>query len=253
MSTRKRSLLEYSVPEPAGQGQPQSAPPLGLLGTAENVSMGLGRGVTNQLAGLLGMVQNPGAVVNSLYGLARTPPNQLAQMAVTGVKDTARNALASPMGFGEFIGNNVSPGRFLHGAPSARIPMAVAPKPNRIIYRGTTGSADRIKDGVAPGALFAAADEGTARLYAGARGNVERIEVLPDAKVLVEGSAEYARITGRKRGKLIDTMRKGENLKSAANDVADKAKSAGYDAVEFNSMKDLGIAIFNESKFIRQP
>lgn len=120
MATRKRGLLEYSIPEPAGMGQPQSAPPLGLLGTAENVSMGLGRGVTNQLAGLLGMVQNPGAVVNSLYGLARTPPNQLAQMAVTGVKDTARNALAGPLGFGEFIGNNMSPRSLLPGVKVAR-------------------------------------------------------------------------------------------------------------------------------------
>lgn len=250
MPQRRTPLSDY-IPQPADPTLPQSQPALGPLGYAENVSAGIGKGVRNQLAGLLRMAQNPKETLGAIYGMATTP-SQWPAMAKDAAVGMYQGATSGPLGFGEFVGNNFSPSRFLHGAPAARIPMAVAPKPSRIIYRGTSGSADRIKDGVAPGALFAAADEGTARLYAGARGNVERIEVRPDAKVLVEGSAEYARITGRKRGKLIDTMRKGENLKSAANDVADKAKSAGYDAVEFNSMKDLGIAIFNESKFIRQ-
>lgn len=121
----------------------------------------------------------------------------------------------------------------------------------RVIYRGTNNSGERIVGGIAEGALFAAADEDVARSYAGTDGSVERIAVMPDARVLVEGSAEFAKVTGRRRGKLINTMRKGENLKTAADDVAAKARVAGYDAVEFTSMRDLGIAIFNEAKFIR--
>lgn len=131
-----------------------------------------------------------------------------------------------------------------------RVPV-MGQEPLRVVYRGTNDSSERIKGGISEGALFAAADEDVARNYAGSDGRVERIAVKPDAKILVEGSAEYAQVTGRRRGRLINTMRKGENLKSAADDVAAKARAAGYDAVEFTSFKDLGIAIFNEDKFIR--
>lgn len=121
----------------------------------------------------------------------------------------------------------------------------------RVIYRGTNDSGERISGGIAEGTLFAAADEATAKNYAGTGGKIERIGVKQDAKVLVEGTKEFAQVTGRRRGKLIDTMRKGENLKTAADDAAAKARAAGYDALEFTSLKDLGIAIFNEDKFVR--
>lgn len=121
----------------------------------------------------------------------------------------------------------------------------------RVIYRGTNDSGERISGGIAEGTLFAAADEATAKNYAGTGGKIERIGVKQDAKVLVEGSKEFAQVTGRRRGKLIDTLRKGENLKTAADDAAAKARAAGYDALEFTSLKDLGIAIFNEDKFVR--
>lgn len=121
----------------------------------------------------------------------------------------------------------------------------------RVIYRGTNDSGERIKGGISEGALFAAADEATAKSYAGTDGTVEQIGVKPDAKILIEGSTEYAKVTGRRKGKLINTMRKGENLLTAANEVAEQARAAGYDAIEFTSMKDMGIAIFNEDKFVR--
>lgn len=121
----------------------------------------------------------------------------------------------------------------------------------RVIYRGTNASGEKIKGGIAEGTLFAAADEAVAQSYAGTGGRVERIAVKPDAKILVEGSAEYAKVTGRRKGKLINTMRKGENLLTASNAVAEQARAAGYDAIEFTSMKDLGIAIFNEAMFVR--
>ena len=118
----------------------------------------------------------------------------------------------------------------------------------RVLYRGTTGSTEKIVGGIGEGHLFAAADEATAKLYGS---NVEQIGVRSGARILVEGTAEFAKVTGRRRGKLLDTMRAGENLKTAADDAVRLAKAAGYDAVEFTSFKDLGIAIFNESAVVR--
>jgi hypothetical protein len=116
------------------------------------------------------------------------------------------------------------------------------------IYRGTTGSTERIKGGIGEGLPFAARTEDVAKLYGQ---NIERIGVQPDANILVEGSKEFQKVTGRRLGKLINNMRQGENLKSAADDVIAKAMEAGYDAVDFNSMRDMGIAILNPSKFNR--
>ena len=118
----------------------------------------------------------------------------------------------------------------------------------RVVYRGTTGSDERIQGGIAEGTLFASPDENVARLYGE---NIEQIGVKPEAKVLVEGSKEFAAVTGRKRGPLLRTMRQGENLKTAADDAVNKAREAGYDVVEFNSTSDLGVSIINPNAVIR--
>lgn len=117
-----------------------------------------------------------------------------------------------------------------------------------ILYRGTTGSTERIKGGIGEGLLFAAKDEPTAKLYGQI---IEKIGVHPDANILIEGNKEFSKVTKRRQGKIINNMRKGENLKSASDDVIEKAKLAGYDAVDFNSMKDIGVAILNPEKFVR--
>lgn len=114
----------------------------------------------------------------------------------------------------------------------------------RTVYRGTTGGTERITGGISDGDLFVTPFEDVARLYGD---KIDKFDLSPDAKVLVEGTPEFAKLTGRRKGPLLRTMRQGENLRDAANDAAAKARAAGYDAIEFNSMKDLGIAVFNQS------
>jgi hypothetical protein len=121
----------------------------------------------------------------------------------------------------------------------------------KVYYRGTTGSDEKIKNGIGEGHLWITPHHDVARSYAGTDGNIEKIGLHPDAKILIEGTKEFSDLTKRKRGKLINTMRKGENIKTAADDALNKAREAGYHGIEFNSMKDLGTAIFDTDKVIR--
>ena len=130
-------------------------------------------------------------------------------------------------------------------------PLKKQEKEHKIYYRGTTGSDEKIKGGIGEGHLWITPHRDVAQSYAGTGGNVETIGVHPEAKILVEGTKEFATLTKRKIGKLINTMRKGENLKTAAEDALKKAKEAGYHGIEFNSMKDLGTAIFSHSHVVR--
>jgi hypothetical protein len=118
----------------------------------------------------------------------------------------------------------------------------------RTLYRGSNGSGLRIEGGIAPSCLFAASSEAVARLYGD---EIERIGVTSSARILVEGTAEFARVVKRRRGPLLRVLRHGETLKSAADAAVASATAAGYDAVEFTSMADMGIAIINESEFAR--
>jgi len=124
-------------------------------------------------------------------------------------------------------------------------------KEHKIYYRGTTGSNEKIKGGIGEGHLWITPHRDVAESYAGTGGNVETIGVHPEAKILVEGTREFANLTKRKMGKLLNTMRKGENIKTAAEDAVNKAREAGYHGVEFNSMKDLGTAIFHHDQVKR--
>lgn len=102
--------------------------------------------------------------------------------------------------------------------------------------------------GIAPECLFVASSIDVAVLY----GNeIEQIAVHPDARILLEGTVEFARVVKRRRGELIRRLRPGETLSSAATAAVQSARAAGYDAVEFTSMKDMGIAIINPAAFVR--
>ena len=112
----------------------------------------------------------------------------------------------------------------------------------RVVYRGDTDSDQRISGGISEGNLFVTPYEDIARLYGD---KISQFNIPSTARVLVEGTPEFAKITGRRRGPLLRTMRQGENLVQASTDAVNAAKAAGYDAVEFNSMRDLGISIIN--------
>lgn len=126
--------------------------------------------------------------------------------------------------------------------------MTATPQIVRTLYRGSNGSGLRIEGGIAPSCLFAAASEATARLYGD---DIERIGVTSSARILTEGTAEFAKVVKRRRGPLLRVLRHGETLKSAADAAVASATAAGYDAVEFTSMVDMGIAIMNEAAFVR--
>lgn len=112
------------------------------------------------------------------------------------------------------------------------------------LYRGTNDSGERITGGIGEGYLFGSPYEDVARLYGD---NISQFELMDNARVLREGTPEFAQLTGRKRGELLRTMRPGESLKTAADDAIAKARDAGYDAVEFTSMRDMGVAVLNPS------
>ena len=112
----------------------------------------------------------------------------------------------------------------------------------RVVYRGDTDSDQRISGGISEGNLFVTPYEDIARLYGD---KISQFNIPSTARVLVEGTPEFAKVTGRRRGPLLRTMRQGENLVQASTDAVNAAKAAGYDAVEFNSMRDLGISIIN--------
>lgn len=105
-----------------------------------------------------------------------------------------------------------------------------------------------MEGGIAPECLFAAGDIDTARLYGD---NIETIGVRPEAKILLEGTAEFSKVVKRRRGELLRVLRHGESLSTAATAAVRSAREAGYDAVEFTSMKDMGVAIMNEAAFVR--
>lgn len=116
------------------------------------------------------------------------------------------------------------------------------------LFRGVNSSGLNILNGIAKGRLFVTPYEDVARAYAGSDGWLLRFALDPEAKVLREGTREFAALTKRRPGKLMNTMRAGENLKSAADDAVQRAVDAGYHAVEFNSLRDLGTVILDTSK-----
>ena len=117
----------------------------------------------------------------------------------------------------------------------------------RVLYRGTNGSKEKIKGGIAEGTPFAARERMYAELYGD---NIEQIGVRKGAKILKEGTGEFKKVTGRRHGMLIRGMRPGENMATAGTDAVARAKAAGYDGVEFHSGED-GIALINPAMFHR--
>lgn len=111
------------------------------------------------------------------------------------------------------------------------------------LYRGTNNSGEKISGGIGEGYLFASPHEDVARLYGD---TISEIELVDGARILREGTKDFSEVTGRRRGELIRTMRPGENIKTAADDAIKSAQAAGYDAVEFTSMRDMGTAILNK-------
>lgn len=117
------------------------------------------------------------------------------------------------------------------------------------LYRGTNDSGERITGGIGEGLFFGTPHEDVARLYGD---QISQFELPSHAKVLTEGSGEFSQLTGRKKGPLLRNLRAGENLRDAANEAIARAKEAGYDAVHFNSMRDMGVAVLNPDILVKK-
>ncbi len=102
MPQRRTPLSDY-IPQPADPTLPQSQPALGPKRYAENVSIGIGQGVRNQLAGLLRMAQNPKETLGAIYGMATTP-SQWPAMAKDAAVGMYQGAASGPIGAGQVIG-----------------------------------------------------------------------------------------------------------------------------------------------------
>ncbi|MGA1190334.1 MAG: hypothetical protein ACO3UV_13240 [Pseudomonadales bacterium] len=101
------NLREY-VPTPSNVPQPQIDPRLSPLDQAEQLSMGLGTGVVNQLEGAKQLVTDPIGSAKALYEGGREivrNPALLGEMA----QDIYGRATSGPMGFGEVVGEFVNP------------------------------------------------------------------------------------------------------------------------------------------------
>lgn len=110
-------------------------------------------------------------------------------------------------------------------------------------YRGTTvGDARKISTGNAvwDNNLFVSKDKELASAYGK---NVEIIKPKPDAKILVEGTKDFNKLGIRSRTK--------ESMLDWATRVIVKAKSQGYDIVEFAHQGDVGTVVLNTDSVVR--
>jgi hypothetical protein len=108
MSGPRSSSLYGIIPTPSGTQQPQFSPPLGLLGTAENFSQGMGRGIQNQLIGLLGIAKQPKQYLNALWQMGLISPKEGSPMLRNALSGMVGKAMSGPSGLGEVLGENVS-------------------------------------------------------------------------------------------------------------------------------------------------
>ena len=105
----RRRRLANVVPVPAS-GQPEVAPTPSLRSNLENLSIGLGEGLTNQLEGVRALVTDPiGSAKGAYEGVvaAVRDPSIIAD----ALRYTAQQAASGPLGAGEVIGEMVGPMR----------------------------------------------------------------------------------------------------------------------------------------------
>jgi hypothetical protein len=100
----RNSLASY-VPAPLDPNMmpPEVQPSYGLRSRAENLSIGLGRGITEQLQGTKQLVTDPVGSVRALVEAARaagTDPMIILQM----LREMRQKAMSGAMGFGEVAG-----------------------------------------------------------------------------------------------------------------------------------------------------
>jgi hypothetical protein len=105
---RRRRMME-SVPglvtTPA-----QPAPRADFRTNLENLSIGLGEGLTNQLEGIKGIITDPVGTAKGVYEAGRAVIRDPSVIA-DALRYTAQKATSGPLGAGEVIGEMISPTR----------------------------------------------------------------------------------------------------------------------------------------------
>lgn len=103
---RKRRLAE-SIPTLTG---PTTAPRRSVRTDLENLSAGLGQGITTQLEGIKGLITDPVGTAKGAYEGVKAAVRDPAIIA-DALRYTAQKATSGPLGAGEVIGEMVGPTR----------------------------------------------------------------------------------------------------------------------------------------------
>lgn len=109
----RRRRLANVVPMPA-DGQPETASTPSLRSNLENLSIGLGEGLTNQLEGVRALVTDPIGTAKGTYEAVRgvvRDPSVIAQ----ALREMGSKAASGPLGAGEVVGEMISPTRGVSG------------------------------------------------------------------------------------------------------------------------------------------
>lgn len=121
-----------------------------------------------------------------------------------------------------------------------------------IFYRGTVSNeTKRIKEPfeAAKGKTFVARHPESARLYGE---NIEKIEALPNAKILFQENPEFWKVIGKRKPPNESMLSLKGIPRENISDAIKKAEQAGYDAISFKSDSDIGTVILNENVFKRE-
>lgn len=106
---RRRRMLE-SIPTPAGTTPAQPAPQADFRTNLENLSIGVGEGLTNQLEGIKGLVTDPIGTAKGVYEAGKAVVRDPAIIA-SALRQMGQKAMSGPLGAGEVMGEMVSPTR----------------------------------------------------------------------------------------------------------------------------------------------
>jgi hypothetical protein len=104
---RRRRMME-SIPTPAGTTPAQPAPEADFRTNLENLSAGIGQGLTTQLEGIKGLVTDPVGTAKGVYEAGKAVVRDPAIIA-SALRQMGQKAMSGPLGAGEVIGEMIGP------------------------------------------------------------------------------------------------------------------------------------------------
>ena len=104
---RRRRMME-SIPAPAGTTPAQPAPEADFRTNLENLSAGIGQGLTTQLEGIKGLVTDPVGTAKGVYEAGKAVVRDPAIIA-SALRQMGQKAASGPLGAGEVIGEMIGP------------------------------------------------------------------------------------------------------------------------------------------------